>query len=93
MRPVSQPGLPDSPVSGALVRALQGTNIVATARSDSAGYYQLALPPGTYVISVSYSGFRQQVPAARTVVAAGGQTRTQDFTLATGMRLPVGPAT
>lgn len=85
--PVSRPGRPNTrPVQGALVEALRGTGRVAATRTDHAGYYEMTLQPGTYEITVSYTGFRPSIPAARTVVVAAGHRQIADFTLDTGIR-------
>lgn len=87
LTPVSRPGQPSSrPVDGALVEAMRGTDKVAVTRTDHAGYYQIALQPGTYVVAVSHAGFLRSIPAVRTVVVAAGHREIVDFTLDTGIR-------
>jgi hypothetical protein len=85
--PVSRPGTPNTrPVAGAQVEALRGSDVVAVTHTDNAGYYQFTLHPGSYVIAVTYVGYRASAPLARTVTAAAGQTQTLDFAVDTGIR-------
>jgi hypothetical protein len=84
--PVSRPGQPDTrPVDGARVEALRGTDVVALTSTDRAGYYQLQLAPGTYVIAVTYPGLRPS-PLEKTVAVSAGQLHTLNFVLDTGIR-------
>jgi len=73
-------------VAGAQVEALSGPDVVAVTHTDSAGYFQFTLHPGSYVIAVTYVGYRPSAPMTKTIVAAAGQTETLDFTLDTGIR-------
>jgi hypothetical protein len=83
---VSRPGQPNTrPVDGARVEALRGTDVVAFTSTDHAGYYQLQLAPGTYVIAVTYPRLRPS-PAEETVVVSAGQPQTLNFVLDTGIR-------
>jgi Carboxypeptidase regulatory-like domain len=85
--PVSRPGTPDTrPVDGAQVEALSGSDVVAVTHTDSAGYFQFTLHPGTYVIAVTYIGLRGSAPMTKIVVATAGQTQTLDFAVDTGIR-------
>lgn len=84
--PVSRPGQSDTrPVDAAKVEALRGADVVAVTSTDRAGYYQLQLPPGTYVIAVTASGLRP-APLEKTVVVSAGQPQTLDFLLDTRIR-------
>jgi len=84
--PVSRPGQPNTrPVAGARVEALRGTDVAAVTSTDRAGYYQVPLPPGTYVIAVTYPGLRP-APMTRTAVVSAGRPETLDFVLDTGIR-------
>jgi hypothetical protein len=84
--PVSRPGQPNTrPVDGARVEALHGTDVVALTSTDHAGYYQLRLAPGTYVIAVTYPGLRPS-PLEKTVAVSAGQRQTLDLVLDTGIR-------
>jgi protocatechuate 3,4-dioxygenase beta subunit len=65
---------------------LRGSEVVAVTHTDNAGYYQFTLHPGTYVIAVTYVGYRRSAPMTKSVVATAGQTETLDFTVDTGIR-------
>ena len=84
--PVSRPGQPNTrPVDGARVEALRGTEVVAFTSTDHAGYYQLQLAPGTYVIAVTYPRLRPS-PQEMTAVVSAGRRQTLNFVLDTGIR-------
>jgi hypothetical protein len=84
--PVSRPGQPNTrPVDAARVEALRGTDVVAFTSTDHAGYYQLQLAPGTYVIAVTYPRLRPS-PLEKTATVSAGQRQTLNFVLDTGIR-------
>jgi Carboxypeptidase regulatory-like domain len=58
---------------------------VALTSTDRAGYYQLRLAPGTYVIAVTYPGLRPS-PLEKTVAVSAGPLHTLNFVLDTGIR-------
>jgi hypothetical protein len=42
---------PDRPVAGARVELTRGSAVVATTRTDSAGRFELRVPPGEYTVT------------------------------------------
>jgi hypothetical protein len=84
--PVARPGEPATrPVRGATVEALRGSKVVAVAHTDRAGRYNLALPPGTYVILVTARGYLSK-HSSKTVAVSAGETLKLAFVLDTGIR-------
>jgi hypothetical protein len=67
------------------VKALHGTDVVAFTSTDHAGYYQLQLVPGTYVIAVTYPRLRPS-PLEKTAAVSAGQRQILNFVLDTGIR-------
>jgi hypothetical protein len=67
-------------VPDALIVATEiGTGVQSTARSSSAGYYRIPVPPGTYRIEVVAEGFDKAV--IERIAVGTAQTVTGDFTL------------
>jgi iron complex outermembrane receptor protein len=65
------------PVFAATANALSGLNIVATARTGEDGTYRLAVPAGTYTVSIQRIGF---VPGRQeNVTVTAGGTATADI--------------
>jgi hypothetical protein len=84
--PVARPGVPATrPVHGATVEAVRGTEIMAVARTDHAGRYQLTLPPGTYIIIAKADRYFSK-SKNETVTLAPGQTLKISFLIDTGIR-------
>lgn len=84
--PVARAGEPGTrPVAGATVEALRGTDVVAVARTDAAGRYELLLQPGSYVILAKPDQYRPRNPG-ETITVSAGETRTVNFVLDTGIR-------
>ena len=65
---------PDAPLAGVLVRVLAGGTLVAEARTDAAGHFQVLVPPGTYqVVGLSpQAGGIPRPPAPVTVTVMPG---------------------
>ena len=84
--PVARPGTPTTrPVSRATVEAQRGTEVVAVARTDRAGHYELRLPPGTYVILAKADRYFARM-SSQTVTLSAGETRKIDLLIDTGIR-------
>lgn len=84
--PVARPGAPATrPVHRAIVEALRGNKVVAVARTDRAGRYNLTLPPGTYVILVKAHSYLTS-RSSKTVAVSAGETLKVGFVLDTGIR-------
>jgi len=84
--PVARPGKPATrPVRGATVEALRGSKVVAVARTDRAGRYNLALRPGSYVILVTDHRYLSR-RSSKTVAVSAGETVKVRFVLDTGIR-------
>lgn len=84
--PVARPGAPATrPVHGATVEALRGTEVIASARTDHAGRYQLTLPPGSYVILAKAESYFSK-NKSQTVALAAGETLKLSFVIDTGIR-------
>jgi len=84
--PVARPGTPTTrPVSRATVEAQRGTEVVAVARTDGAGHYELKLPPGTYVILAKADRYFARM-SSQTVTLSAGETRKIDLLIDTGIR-------
>jgi len=79
-----------APVSGALVRALQGGAVVRQASTDSGGHYRLLLPLGTYTIEASANNY--ETGTAQVVLDQENEVVTQNFALRAA-RVQVSPAT
>ncbi len=60
--------------------------MVATARSNGAGHYELTLQPGTYAIRVTSDGYPLARQQPRIVTVSAGQRETVNFQLDTGIR-------
>lgn len=73
--------LPSGTVAqAAVVHVTQGTNVVATASTNSAGEYSIAdLEPGTYSVKATLVNFGDSV--AHSVTITSGQTTTLDLAL------------
>jgi len=85
--PVSRAGHPNTrPVQGASVEALRGSQVVAAARSDSAGHYDLKVQPGTYAIRVTSAGYLLARQQPRIITVSAGQRETVTFQRDTGIR-------
>ena len=85
--PLAKPGKPSTrPVPGATVEALRGNDVVAAARSDGSGRYQLGLRPGTYLIRAQGGVSPYSRQPGQTVTVSAGQALTVDFLLDTGIR-------
>lgn len=85
--PVQRAGKPNTrPLPGAAVEALRGGDVVAAARSDDRGRYELSVRPGTYLIRVQPPGRLLARNPARTVTVSAGETLTVNFFLDTGIR-------
>jgi hypothetical protein len=85
--PVARVGHPNTrPVPGASVEAQRGSKVVATARTDGAGHYELKLQPGTYEIRAISDGYPFARPQPKVVTVFAGQPETVDFVLDTGIR-------
>ncbi len=74
------------PVPGATIEALRGSDVVAVARADDGGRYELIVRPGTYVIRVKPPGRFLSKNPVNTVTVSAGETVTVDFRLDTGIR-------
>jgi hypothetical protein len=86
MSPVARPGAAATrPVPGATIEALNGSKIIAVARTDRDGRYTLSLPPGSYVILVKASRYLTK-QTTKTAAVSAGQTLTVGFVLDTGIR-------
>jgi len=83
--PGARPGVPATrPVQGAIVEALRGNQVLATARTDRSGRYQFRLQPGTYLIRAESSKYLSK-EKSRTVTLASGRKVTVNFVLDTGI--------
>jgi hypothetical protein len=73
-------------ISGALVEAIQGSSVVASATTNASGNYSISgLSNGTYAVQASFAGF---VPQIRTgVTLTGGATATVDLALNFGIAI------
>jgi hypothetical protein len=60
--------------------------VVATARTDDAGHYELKLQPGTYEMRAISDGYPFAQPQPKVVTVFAGQPETVDFVLDTGIR-------
>jgi hypothetical protein len=71
-------------ISGATITAVNsGTGIVREVKSGSDGHYQIpALPPGTYQVTITATGFAKEV--AKAVELTVGQSQTLDVHLKVG---------
>jgi hypothetical protein len=67
------------------VEALRGSDVVAAARTDAAGRYELSLEPGTYVVAARAHGYRS-VQLPRTMTVSSGRTLAS-FVLGTMPRI------
>ena len=65
------------------VEVVSGTTVVATVTSDTAGRFEVSLPPGTY--TVRSKGGPPTLKPTTVVVAAGGYTDVE-FHADTGIR-------
>ena len=84
--PVARPGVPTTrPVSRASVQAQRGTEVVAVAHTDSAGRYELKVPPGTYVIVAEADRYFAK-RSSQTVTVSAGDTVKVDLLIDTGIR-------
>jgi hypothetical protein len=84
--PVARPGVPTTrPVRRATVEAQRGTEVVAVARTDGAGRYELRLPPGTYVILAKADRYFARM-SSKTVTLSAGEIKKIDLLIDTGIR-------
>ena len=72
-------------IAGANVVARNGAGETFTITTNGAGYYSLALPAGSYAVTVAARGYRPGTAPAVEVVA--GQVTTQDFSLEAAVAL------
>lgn len=69
-----------TPIQGATVRALQGSNVVSTTTTNSTGDYSFAaVDAGTYAITASASGYGSKSKSL--VIVSGGTTTTANLSL------------
>lgn len=71
--------------ASATVEALRGTDVVASARTDPTGRYQLPLQPGTYVILAESDQYRSKSQRP-TVTVLAEETLTVNLVVDTGIR-------
>ncbi len=67
------------PVSGALVKLLDGAVVVNSTLTDGSGYYSMEVVGDVYDVEVSKAGYRTETRPGITVTA--GSVTTQDFSL------------
>jgi N-acetylneuraminic acid mutarotase len=67
-------------VGGALVKAIQGGNVVRQTSTNASGFYRMQLPVGDYTIEASKTNYET---ASANVTINEDQTTTQDFSLRT----------
>jgi hypothetical protein len=73
-------------ISGALVEAIQGTSVVASATTNSSGNYSIVgLSDGTYLLRASFTGFVSQIRTG--VTLTGGGNATVDLALNFGIAI------
>ena len=73
-----------TPIVGAIVKVFQGANPVAKVNTNATGDYAAnALPPGTYTVQVSASGFNTSITPNVTVTANNSTTLDLSLTNAT----------
>jgi hypothetical protein len=58
---------PDRPVAGALVELARGGTVVATTRTDTAGRFEMSVPPADYLITAFNVGFASRTSQSITV--------------------------
>lgn len=84
--PLARPGVPAThAVRGAIVKALRGNQVMATAHTDEAGRYELRLQPGTYLIRTQSDKYLSS-QASKTVTLSRGQKLTVNLVFDTGIR-------
>ena len=84
--PLAQPGVPATrAVRGAIVKALRGNQVMATAYTDEAGRYELRLQPGIYLIRTQTDKYLSR-QASKTVTLSRGQKLTVNLVFDTGIR-------
>lgn len=75
-----------SPISGALVEAIQGSSVVASATTSGSGSYSISgLANGTYTVQASFTGLVPQIRTGVTVTV--GSTATVDLALNFGIAI------
>jgi N-acetylneuraminic acid mutarotase len=67
-------------ISGAIVKALQGANVVRQVATDGTGFYRMQLPVGSYTLQVTKGNYET---VTRPVVITEDGTTTADFSLRT----------
>jgi hypothetical protein len=84
--PLARPGVPAAAVvPGTTVQALNGSQVIATARTDQAGRYAFRLQPGTYLIRARSSKYLSK-EKTETVTLSQGQHLTVNLVFDTGIR-------
>lgn len=84
--PLARPGVPSAAiVRGATVEALNGTQVVATTRTDKAGRYEFELQPGRYLIRALSDKYLSK-EKSETVTLAQDQHLTVNLVFDTGIR-------
>ena len=63
-----------------------GTTLIVNVRINTDGTYRVALPPGTYVVSLAKSGLDRARGLPKTITIEGGKTVTLDVDIDTGIR-------
>ncbi len=67
------------PIAGASVSVFQNRTLIASSTTNGSGTYTISdLPPDSYVVLVSATGFQQQIEGA---TVSSGMTTTADFAL------------
>jgi hypothetical protein len=73
-------------ISGALVEAIQGTSVVASATTNSSGIYSIVgLSSGTYAVRASFVGFVPQ--SVSNIGVTSGNTTSVDLSLKFGIAI------
>jgi hypothetical protein len=84
--PLARPGVPSAAVvRDTTVKALSGSQVIATARTDQAGRYEFQLQPGTYLIRVRSDKFLSK-EKSETVTLSQGEHLTVNLVFDTGIR-------
>ncbi len=86
--PLSRPGVPnEAPVAEAQVQVADPSGkVVATAQSASDGSYSVALPPGSYVVSIASPKIRFGRHPSESVTITAGRRAHLDLQIDTGIR-------
>ncbi len=84
--PLARPGVPTAAlVRGATVEAFDGSQVVATTRTDQAGRYRFELLPGTYLIRALSDKYLSK-EKSETVTLVQGRHLTVNLVFDTGIR-------